>query len=319
MSRFNNFLVVISFFLFKIGISSCFANESFDKTSIDTTSVWRVNYVTDNGSGGTFFIHNNYKYFIKGDTLINSILYKKLYKSGLRYKHDFFNNVFSNYSYYNNVYSGAIRESEGKWFYYTNEYYPNVDTLLYDFNLEIGDTLPESYTTPGDYYVVSDIDSIFVNGCYKKQFYFDDSSWDFIGPPVIIEGIGSYVGLLEPMCQFEFIWYLVCYVENGVSYWGASIGDCDLTVNIDDLNINKTGLSIFPNPVKRINKLITVCNNNETGELRIYNCLGNLVKKIRLEKSESIFVNISDLKSGIYIITANMDNGFTYASKQIVE
>ncbi|MCD6113479.1 MAG: T9SS type A sorting domain-containing protein, partial [Bacteroidales bacterium] len=241
-----------------------------------------------------------------------------LYKSGVWYQHDFFNGVYYNYFYYNNVYSGAIRESEGKWFYYTNsESYPNTDTLLYDFNLEIGDTLPETYTTPHDCFVVTDIDSILVNGSYKKQFYLMQGTG--IGANVVIEGIGSDAGLLEQMCQFEFNWFLICYVENNISYWGASIGDCNLTVNIDELNTNKTELKIFPNPVKREDKFITVCNNNETGELRIFNCQGNLFKKIKFGTSTSTLVNISNLKSGIYIIKVNFDNGSTFAYKQILE
>ncbi|MCD6112663.1 MAG: hypothetical protein J7J86_05270, partial [Bacteroidales bacterium] len=71
MSRIRIYFSVISLFLLLISINSCFSNKSFAQTSIDTTAVWRVNYVTDNGTNGCYFTHDNYKYFIKGDTLIN--------------------------------------------------------------------------------------------------------------------------------------------------------------------------------------------------------------------------------------------------------
>ena len=100
--------------------------------------------------------------------------------------------------------------------------------LAYDFNLTVGDTVPDPYyyQTPGgpsDYnLVIHTIDSIFISGTWRKRYQINSF-------PDIIEGVGSSSGLLNPL---NYAWSgacgisLNCYIEQGVSDYFTS--NCEL-------------------------------------------------------------------------------------------
>ena len=100
--------------------------------------------------------------------------------------------------------------------------------LAYDFNLTVGDTVPNPYyyQFPGgssDFdLIIHTIDSVFISGTWRKRYKIN--SW-----PDIIEGVGSSSGLLNPL---NYEWsgacgiYLNCYMEQGVADYFTS--SCEL-------------------------------------------------------------------------------------------
>ena len=112
--------------------------------------------------------------------------------------------------------------------------------LAYDFNLTVGDTVPDPYyyQTPGgpsDYnLVIHTIDSIFISGTWRKRYQINSF-------PDIIEGVGSSSGLLNPLnyawsgsCQIA----LRCYIEQGVADFFTS--NCELPLDIPVSPLGKT-------------------------------------------------------------------------------
>lgn len=103
--------------------------------------------------------------------------------------------------------------------------------LAYDFNLTVGDTVPDPYYYqspggPSDFdLIIHTIDSVFISGTWRKRYQIN--SW-----PDIIEGVGSSSGLLNPL---NYAWsgtcgiYLNCYMEQGVADYFTS--NCELPVN----------------------------------------------------------------------------------------
>lgn len=83
-----------------------------------------------------------------------------------------------------------------------------------------------------------------------------------------------------------------------------------LKVSFSDVNGAK--FSVFPNPVAE-----NVVIENATGELKIYNQNGQLVKTQSLNASTSA-VELSELNSGLYIIKITDDNGMIL-SKAIIK
>lgn len=67
------------------------------------------------------------------------------------------------------------------------------------------------------------------------------------------------------------------------------------------------GLSVYPNPVKNSASTIFVTSNNRTllKKITIYNVLGTQVKKTVSTRKE---LDISDLKSGVYILKITEDS-----------
>ena len=115
--------------------------------------------------------------------------------------------------------------------------------LAYDFNLTVGDTVPDPYyfQTPGgpsDYnLVIHTIDSVYVSGTWRKRYQINSF-------PDIIEGIGSSSGLLNPLnfawsgaCQIS----LNCYLEQGVADFFTS--NCELPLNSPSPALNENAHS----------------------------------------------------------------------------
>ena len=116
---------------------------------------------------------------------------------------------------------------------------PTADTdeeyLAYDFNLAVGDTVPSPHlingnpSIPEPNLVIQSIDSVPISGSYRKRYNLDPARY-------IIEGIGSSIGLLNPL---EFVWSgpcyiaLTCYQEEGMADFFSS--NCDLVLSDESL------------------------------------------------------------------------------------
>lgn len=273
----------------------------------DTTAAWRVNYITDNGSGATWFTHDKYRYTFNGDTLFNELVYHKLYKGGHYYEEDFFGGETFNHRYYSNEYVGAIRDSEGKWYFYgSSDFLPEQEYLLYDFTLNAGDPLPFTFNNPDVGLTVASIDTVLINNVEKRRFNIADQMGP--GATYIIEGIGSDVGLIEPIQQFEQIWHLVCYAEDGVPYWPESGIECDLSVNSPSVSITKDyEISVYPNPFTNI-ALLRFSEIQQAGLLQITDMQGNLLLQYELTRGQKELQIQPGLKTGIYLLRISTED-----------
>jgi hypothetical protein len=273
----------------------------------DSTGAWRVNYINDNGTGGNYFTHDHYRYTFNGDTLISGQTWHKLYKGGHSWEEEFFGGNTYNHISYANSYSGAIREDSGKWYYHGSSYVqPEGEYLLYDFNLNTGDYLPETFNNTAGNLFVSEIDTVLINSIERRRFFIQGIS----GPGVtyIIEGIGSNVGLIEPLQQFEPIWYLVCYAENGEPVWNDGFHECDLTVNAHSSALEPEGrVNISPNPFKS-EVLISFPEIRQTGELLIIDMNGQVLLNYTLTDGQSELQIQPGLNAGIYLLRINEAN-----------
>lgn len=185
------------------------------------------------------------RYTIHGDTTINEIQYSKLcLETG-----DTINPKVQTI--------GGLRESEKKIYFIGQTIYTGGfedEYLLYDFTKQIGDTIRHD-NHGGFYSVVLDIDSVLIDGSYRKRFEVDNH-WFYQNPDYIVEGIGSVKnGLLGhisdiPNCGTHY-WEHICFRENGiVKYLNPSFSDCfpsNLLTGIAQLSY-ETDFDIYPNP-----------------------------------------------------------------------
>ncbi|KAF0198821.1 MAG: hypothetical protein FD166_1073 [Bacteroidetes bacterium] len=280
----------------------------------DSSGAWRVNYINDNGSGGTFFTHDHYRYTFNGDTVMNDLMYHKLYKGGHSWAEDFFAGESYNHLYYSWVFSGAIREEGSRW-YYNGGSDAMQESLLYDFSLNPGDPLPITFNNYIEGMVVTNVDTVVINNIPRRRMFIEG----YNGPSAtyIIEGIGSNTGPIEPIQMFEPIWYLVCYAESGEPVWNESGGTCDLTVNVDTKPVNSGAeLLIFPDPVvdKAKVRFSPLANN---GVLFIFDAMGRIMEQENLSAGQSESEIRANLKPGIYFLSVN-SSGFSASAKFIV-
>jgi hypothetical protein len=252
------------------------------------------------------------KFTIIGDTLINEIVYNKIYY------HDSLPDLVPEKL----KYVGAIREeSELRkvWFIYRNS---TNESLLYDFSLEPGDKatitrLPMFFGYEWSWDIeeqeieIQSVDEIEIDGTKRKILHlkpkFNVQQREFW-----IEGIGSSSGLVYPGFSFSILGIadigypdLLCYsINSDVIYRNEILDTCyfyPLGVFTKEEKEQVFNIQAF---LYNENAILLTGNHNLTG-VEIFDITGRLVVKKNfndLEKKHYIY--LPSLNRGIYIIKA---------------
>lgn len=268
---FLSFLLLISFY-------------TLNAQTINPGSQWRVDYF----ASIIGWEDKEYMDFIDGDTTINSKVYHKIYYSG-----GLINPSPPPYYFYvfEHELHSYLREEGDRWYTYRN----NQDTLLYDFSLEVGDTLIAAFT--GGAAIVEDIDSILVDGEYRKRMKMD------LGPlqsdVYVIEGIGSTRGLFEAWHLNDNGGVLRCYAIDGIPVYSLWY-ECDLTVDTREHKKSVKSISISPNPAF---DFASVYLPNDLGIVTciLMNSMGVIMFEENLTSNSIYSIPVSSYAPGIYI------------------
>lgn len=251
-------------------------------------------------------------YYLKGDTIIENNNYHKLFKKELGYifcpGSTLFgsNDTINPFTYLRDTLQ-QIRFWDGI-----------TDRLLYDFNLNIGDTVPNTaYGTT----TVSGIDSIPVSNYFRKRFTLsnpDCSSY-------LYEGIGNSNGFLEPViCQnisSDCGYTLSCYGFNDTAWYPSINASSPCIIPSIPLEIQEhknidqsSEITISPNPST---SMFTISSDRAKIEkIKIMNTLGELLfvsDKINYKSD----VDLTDFIKGIYIVHIYTENGIV--GKKIIK
>jgi hypothetical protein len=270
----------------------------------DNNAVWNFHY-----SSFCFWDGNGdekYSITFSGDTLINSQQYHKLTTP---YVQSYSTGTCGRVAI---GYKGAIRQDiSAKKVYYIP---PSASTeqLLYDFTMQVGDTVKgytQTYALPFD--IVQSIDSVEIGSSYRKRWNINNCyNIQFI------EGIGSTYGLLELSvgCITDQADYsLTCFQQNGLALYPNTTDQCELITSVNSLNKISNQIIIYPNPS---NGSFTInFNKADNKEILITDLLGNTILKQLIRNQTKI--NISQLKSGTYILTV-IDNDSITISRKII-
>lgn len=209
-----------------------------------------------------------YQYGILGDTVINDLTYKKVYllsEPGLPIQGDFF---------------AAIRENESKVFAIISDSAEHAwefniigeEILLYDFSKSVGDTMNYNF---GDFFyddVITRIDSIEINGEYRKTFNLGLDYW--------IEGIGSTQGLFYPLRALPIARYsyvLICFNNNGdVHYLNPDFDTCYSFMSLSEDSADNSAVQVAPNPG---NNVLNIRTSLQNASVEIYDIQGKIIYK----------------------------------------
>ncbi len=273
----------------------------------DSDAVWNINMIANCAPRGWEFDY--YSVRISGDTILNSEVYHKLSISFIQHSAtDFCSEALG--------YQGAIRQDTSlkKVFYF-----PPTDTiehLLYDFNMQVGDTVRGFLHSYQNDDVVQSIDSVLVGGNYRKR-------WN-INPGYhisLIDGIGSTYGLIQasPGTTIDLPDYsITCFSQNGITLYPDTSTHCELIDNTKENSTNIYFASISPNPFHST-ALLQVGSAFETACLKVYNPSGSIVMEKRLSNQKSFVLNRAELHNGIYFLQLINDTGQMTIGKLVVE
>jgi hypothetical protein len=248
--------------------------------------------------------HINYSYTLKGDTTIGTQVYQNIYFEDT--------NLVSDSRYY----AGSIRQdTAAKKVYAINcQWIEDEEVVLYDFSKSPGDTVfvgLEGAGPAGDYYIVENIDSIFVGGQYRRTFHFTgsvnlyDAYW--------IEGIGSTRGLFSPVSPVPtgFVWWeLTCFWHDGeLIFLNPEFDDCFPNWTNTDTQPKKpheTQIYASPNPSATGEILLKMENTAlfPNPELKVFDVLGNQMHSETVYPQQGASrLDTSQWPAGIYVAT----------------
>lgn len=258
--------------------------------------------------------NESYNSYTNGDTILNSLVYKKIYKKG----QGTYNwmapppiGCSGSYNYIDTIPSYFLR-SAGKQIF-LRQPMDTSEHMLYDFNLIVGDTLPLSYNNFATDITVTAIDSIYTSNGYRKRFALTGSTW----AQYLLEGIGHSKGLVEPMnVPLECGYNLDCFSLNDTAYFPSIGPTCNMPVGIISYK-NEISHSVFPNP---FNTFTTIQFNSmiNNAELNIYNPYGQKIKTIKDISGDRIKIERGFLSSGFYFYELRQNSKNIATGKLIV-
>ncbi|MDR1371365.1 MAG: T9SS type A sorting domain-containing protein [Dysgonamonadaceae bacterium] len=226
-----------------------------------------------------------------------------------------------------------MREEGGK--VYSNDgriYYNEEETLLYDFNLQEGDSISSylfPYVPDRDDKIISRVDSIrytHINNLPRKVFYisiYPENNPGFKVPEIWIEGIGSSLRLNRTINNYylwgsPITWNLLCFYQNGkLLYHSPDFSDCYYHWVLGNPKVDSNlDFQVYPNPSSG---KFTVQSGAENGnsQVQVFDMNGKQIRSYRLDDSGYLEVDLSNVSRGTYLVRL-LKPGFSGTKKIVI-
>ncbi len=248
-------------------------------------------YVSD----ATCVVYYEFIQFVDGDTLINGVTYTKIGNYGL-------NQITPNCGTNLNVMpiEAFIRQDTVNRIIYALENGSTTESILIDFSQNIGDTVNSILINPLHVaqqppYFVANIDSMMINGIPHRRFWFNDINGQIVYGLNFIEGVGATCSILYPYLDFERRMTLKCMTADTTLIYSDGTITCITSVTQPVWK----SITFYPNPAT--NKLHLINLPKVPVTVSISDVSGRILKQLLLSKNNDE-IEISDLKSGIYIL-----------------
>jgi len=210
-------------------------------------------------------------------------------------------------------YHGLLRSTNGLVIFQDTT---SVIDTIYDFNMELGDSILYNFVDDSGYVEVIEIDSILINGQMVKRMRFSE-------PPIPtafsnvneswVENIGSIHGPLFPSqptftsSEFPGGLDVTCTEINNTPYWDSPYYDeCYYNIVLSSQQPERQDFTIYPNPTTGHLYIQNDLKNNEVGQFSVYDLLGKQITSGAVLSGKQL-VDISNLQDGLYIITLVVD------------
>lgn len=286
----------------------------------DSNAVWcgYRNFINYNPPDSSEIRVYTYQQEIGNDTVINGNIYHKLIESGEFSWQAWPMPYYTGSLFYFYEYIGCFRESN-KIIYFIQPNDINEYTL-YDFNLNVGDTIQFSVNSGGDI-MISSIDSILINSTYRKRFnisdidtslWWDPNHFEYVS---IIEGIGSSHGLIWTIGPYnpEVGGMLEAFKLNGIVIFPDTSTVCNVT-SINEIGNFHEEISVYPNPFVTF-ATIRIDSFKHFYRYAILDILGRVIDEDVIT-NENTIVYKNNLLPGMYLLNLFENNG-TIISKRL--
>jgi len=196
------------------------------------------------------------------------------------------------------------------------------EDLLFDFNLNVGDTLKSLYYQYiSGYPVIDSITSItLANGESRKMFYvYPYGSLYSLGQGYFIEGCGGGNGIIEPFSMsglsgYQSYTWIICHKKDTIEL----LGSCDVHAGITT-NKKKELLKIYPDPFENFITISGFEANPDVLIVQLFDSFGCHVYKKKITSGSLLNLYIPGLQSGLYILQIHNPNNGNHWSKKIIK
>ncbi|ASS47566.1 MAG: hypothetical protein CHH17_02145 [Candidatus Fluviicola riflensis] len=269
-------------------------------------SQWRINATGLSMSAPCYFMEQ-YVCEIEGDSIIAAQTYQKIICHGLKTEGPTSPgpNNCEPPTTFNRLYA-LVRQDGLKLYIYDG----SQEQLLYDFDLQVGDTLPLSFNNHDSQVVVDSITTIQIGNEMRNVFHFTQQSQSS-EINKIIEGVGHNWGFIGTMQPFEFFEFsLECYAINDTAYYPSLGAPCELNVGLSE-QLETVLLNSYPNPTDG-GIIIETGSLNGIQSWNMFDVYGNkCVVESTGTEAGSLKLDLRSANPGIYIVSIVDANGKT--------
>lgn len=205
----------------------------------------------------------------------------------------------------------------------------NVDVLLYDFSLEVGDTVTLGN---GKSYKVYQTGKYIVNGGLTKVLGLYDPTNPNAPSEGWVEGIGGgkhpfihYYELDVESVRTFYTYDVACCYKNNVLFSSYELRNgwprttCpDNKLSTENYNLANQKFTIYPNPFSTEAKLI-LNDSFANVSLEIYTLLGEKVRQIENLNSNEVIIKKENLVDGIYLFVLKQNEKILQTKKVIIQ
>ncbi len=245
------------------------------------------------------------------DTFINNFPCKKL--------------IETNYDFNGRIQGRAAHfiQNNGAqvFFFYKDSTSSWVRDTLYNFALTQG----ESYTFYQDRYqpvtvTIDSVSSMTINGVSRVVQHLRSSNVGVYLEDMAVEGLGALFFFM-PWADSDPRGGLRCYQDSTIGFYQNLAADtCDyIYVGLEDLQLNKSNVSIYPNPTKAIVNINYVVTESEAVRLEIIDVMGKIQISRELNTAAINTIQLSELKNGIYFYRLVKNDATVHSGKLVIE
>lgn len=280
---------------------------------------------------------NSFSESTTSDTLIDSLVYKTVMLD-------------------NTCIIGYMREDTATRKVYFMDNIFNPEILLYDFSMNVGDTMTLNFVQPylffqNGIYTLDSVKTVHILSGFRRLFYLNNHSFPLGYTLLWLESVGNYFEVFYPVgafgaggggnaaifphdnwhylsCfdHFEKVYYDSCAYHDALLNLCFYVQDtCDygnICGSVHELT-SLASITIFPNPSAGKTTIILDVKQKDEFEIIVYDISGKkIVKEISLGKipegKKEIELDLSSLTNGFYLVECKSENGSTYG-KLLIE
>ncbi len=292
----KNVLSLIGF----ISLLSTLQSQNYEPMALEGAH-WIIFSINDQG-------YNHHALSIRGDTVLNGLDYKKIYRQDIKNQVAYPVELVPPYQFDTTYLQGFLRDDPdeqqvfGIFLQNTLECPPMTDQLLYDFSLQAGDTINGCLNIL-PFHDPSVVDSTVVEFLWEKDrkvLYANEST------DLLIEGVGTMLG---PFTS------IIGEVHPGsptalIDYCRGTDTECGLLFTSNQETFHYEQIKVFPNPTNQYLTIELPDGLTFPLRLRVTNTLGALVldKTITHPPSQEILTT-NTWHRGIYQILLQHKEG----------